>query len=108
MTATTRMALKARRPAETFEVVRGNTRFAVTIGHFPDGRIAEVFVNGAKTGSEFEAVARDGAVLLSLALQYGVPLDVMRHALTRESNNEPSTIIGAVVDQLANTVVDSK
>jgi hypothetical protein len=95
-----REALPHRRSAETFELERANTRFAVTVGFYPDGRVAEVFVTGAKVGSEFEAVARDGAVLLSLALQHGVPLDVMRHALTRESNNEASTVIGMVVDRL--------
>lgn len=98
---TNREALPHRRSAETFDVIRANTKFAVTVGFYPDGRVAEVFVCGAKAGSDFEAVARDGAVLLSLALQHGVPLDVMRGALTRETNDEPSTIIGAVVDRLA-------
>jgi hypothetical protein len=98
---TTRQALPQRRSAETFELQVSKTTFAVTVGFYPDGRVAEVFVTGAKAGSELDAVARDGAVLLSLALQYGVPLDVMRHALTREGNGAPSTVIGMVVDQLS-------
>lgn len=97
---TTRQALPQRRSAETFELHVSQTTFAVTVGFYPDGRVAEVFVTGAKAGSEFDAVARDGAVLLSLALQYGVPLDVIRGAVTREGNGAASTIIGAVLDRL--------
>jgi hypothetical protein len=99
---TIRRALPQRRAAETFELRHGNqnTVFAVTVGYFPDGSIGEVFIGGAKAGSEVEAVARDGAVLLSLALQFGVPLDVIRRAITRDLDSRPSTIIGRVVDSL--------
>lgn len=100
-----REPLPFRRRADTFEIRHGgqNTAFAVTVGYYPDGRIGEVFVNGAKAGSEVEAVTRDGAVILSIALQYGVPLDTIRHALTRDHDGSPSTIIGAVVDRLEKT-----
>lgn len=100
---TPRRALPQRRACETFDLRHGTQRsaFAVTVGRFDDGVIAEVFIAGAKAGSEVEAVARDGAVLLSIALQYGVPLSVIRGSLTREANESPSTIIGAVVDRLA-------
>ena len=48
-----------------------------------------------------EAIARDGAVLLSLALQYGVPLETIKHAITRDGQGQPQSIIGAVVDRLS-------
>jgi ribonucleoside-diphosphate reductase alpha chain len=97
-----REALPNRRAGQNFELRHGgqNALFQVTIGYYPDGRIGEVFISGAKTGSDFEAVARDGAVLLSIALQFGVPLETIQHALTREHDGTPSTIIGAVVDRL--------
>ena len=37
-----------------------------------DGALGEVFINSRKTGGDVEAIARDAAVLLSLALQHGV------------------------------------
>jgi hypothetical protein len=40
-------------------------------------------------------------VLLSLALQYGCELDTARHAITRDSQGAPSSIIGAVIDRLS-------
>ena len=46
------------------------------------------------------------AVLLSIALQHGVPLETIKHALTREGNGTPSTIIGAVVDRLTGQAED--
>jgi ribonucleoside-diphosphate reductase alpha chain len=63
-------------------------------------RVGEVFINGGRTGSDMDAVTRDAAVLLSIALQYGVPVETIAHAITRESNGSASSIIGAVVDRL--------
>ena len=77
-----------------------NTVFAVTIGYYPDDGPGEVFISGAKAGSGVDALTRDSAVLISLGLQYGVPLGVMQGALTRERNGMPSTIAGKVVDML--------
>lgn len=99
---TARAALPGRRETETFELQHGkqNTQFTISVGRYRDHRIGEVFISGGKTGSDFEAVARDGAVLLSIALQYHVPMGVLRHAITREANGVASTIIGAVLDKL--------
>ena len=97
-----RFTLPQRRMSETFDLRHGgkNTVFSVTLGRYPGGEVGEVFISGAKVGSEVEAVARDGAVLLSLALQYGVPLETIKHAITRESDGSATTIVGAVVDRL--------
>lgn len=98
---TARAALPNRRETETFELRHGrqNTPFVISVGRYPDRRIGEVFISGGKTGSDFDAVARDGAILLSLALQHGVALETIMRAITREGNGEPSTIVGAVVDR---------
>ncbi|MBR0879657.1 hypothetical protein ACVMGC_001059 [Bradyrhizobium barranii subsp. barranii] len=97
-----RRTLPQRRRAETFEVAFGglSRTHTVTLGYYDDGTIGEVFINGGKSGEVVEAIARDGAVILSMALQSGVALDTIKHAITRDSQGEPSSIIGAVVDQL--------
>jgi hypothetical protein len=97
-----RMLLPARRLGMTFKLRFGGARGAyhVTCGYYPDGRLGEVFISTNKIGSAAEAIARDGAILLSLALQHGCSLETMAHAITREERGEPSTIIGAVVDEL--------
>ncbi|CAL8972795.1 hypothetical protein RHODGE_RHODGE_01008 [Rhodoplanes serenus] len=100
----TRAILPERRAVETFDLRHDSMSFTVSIGFYDDGRPGEVFVTGTKAGSGVEAVSRDGAILISLALQHGVPVDVIRHAVTRTAGDEPSSIIGAVVDRLVQEV----
>jgi ribonucleoside-diphosphate reductase alpha chain len=95
----TRTRLPNRRLAESFELRHRNHGcvYHVTIGRYADGSIGEVFIDvPGKVGSEIEAMARDFAVMLSIATQYGAPLDVTRHALTREQDSSPSTLFGAL------------
>jgi hypothetical protein len=104
---TARRELPQRRLGETFELRHAGLRepFVVTIGYYPNGDTGEVFIAGVKAGSLLEAVARDGAILLSLGLQYGIPLDVVRRALTRNQDGSASSIIGAVVDRMKRRVI---
>lgn len=102
-----REPLPARRKAETFSMGFAGEKYDVTQGRYDDGRTGEIFINrvrdkaAAKLGMQLDGVCRDGAIMLSLALQHGVPLETIRHAITRDSNNEPATLIGAIVDQIA-------
>jgi hypothetical protein len=95
-----RHPLPQRRAAETFELRHRRQTVSVSVGYYADGSVGEVFITAAKAGSELEAVARDGAVLLSIAVQHRVPLNDMRNAITREADGSASTVIGAVLDRL--------
>jgi len=97
-----RDVLPQRRRNETFNMKFGgqNKDFTITVGFYDDGRVGEVFIDGAKPGSEMADITRDGAVLLSLALQHGVPLTTMRHAVCRDKANNATTIVGAVIDKI--------
>jgi hypothetical protein len=99
---TERQALPARRRCETFELDYGGLKksHVVTVGFYDAGNIGEVFINGGKSGEQVEAIARDGAVLLSIALQHGATLDTIKHAITRDGQDAPQSIIGVVVDRL--------
>ena len=99
---TERHALPMRRNCETFEIDFGGLKksHVITVGYYSDDAPGEVFINGGKSGEQVEAIARDGAVLLSLALQHGVALDTIKHALTRDSQDQPQSIVGVVVDKL--------
>ena len=81
---TERATLPNRRAAETFEVKHGSHAVTVTVGYYANGSLGEVFVSDPKVGSSMEAIARDAAVLLSIAIQHHVPLETIRHAITRE------------------------
>lgn len=99
---TERRILPQRRRAETFDLEFGGLerRYAVTLGFYDDGAVGEVFISGGKSGQTVEAIARDGAVLLSLALQHGAPLESIAGAITRDGQGAPASIVGAVIDQL--------
>jgi hypothetical protein len=98
-----RRALPQRRRSETFKIRHGDQRAAyhVTLGYYDSGELGEVFISTNQVGTAMDAMARDLAVLMSLALQHGCALATMRDALTRESDGSPSTIAGAVTDRLA-------
>jgi hypothetical protein len=95
-----RATLPNRRAASTFEVKHGSHTVTVTVGYYANGELGEVFVSDPKVGSSMEAIARDAAVLLSIAIQHHVPLETIRHAITREQDGSASSIIGAVLDRL--------
>jgi hypothetical protein len=97
---TQRRRLPNRRPTETFEVESQGLKFTASIGRFGDGRVAEIFLQNHKAGSMAGINAQDAAVVASLALQYGVPLDVIRKALMRDSQGRPSGPLGATLDKL--------
>src|SRR6516164_4907021 len=95
-----RQRLKDRRACESFELEVGGQHFTVTVGRYADGTIGEIFLQSRKPGSQSDANARDAAVAASLALQFGCPLKTLRHALLRDSRGQPSTPLGAAIDEL--------
>jgi hypothetical protein len=97
---TARERLPNRREAETFEVEAGGLRYRATIGRFEDGRLAEVFLTNHKAGSTAGIMASDSAVLCSIALQYGVPVEVLRRALMRDPHGHAIGPLGVVLDQV--------
>src|SRR5467141_813433 len=101
MCAAVRERLPNRRAAETFDVEAVGMRYRATIGRFADGRLAEIFLVNHKAGSQAGIMASDAAVVASIALQYGVPVDVICHALMRDSRGKPRGAGGVVMDMLA-------
>ena len=96
-----RQRLKDRRACESFDHEVAGQHFTVTVGRYADGTIGEIFLQSRKPGSQSDANARDAAVAASLALQFGCPLETLRHALLRDSHGWPSTPLGAAVDMIA-------
>lgn len=96
-----RERLSDRRASEQIAFVCGGFKFVATISRFPDGRLAEIFLTNGKCGSDSDVSARDAAVVCSIALQFGAPLDVIRKALMRDSQGRPGGPLGVVLDLLA-------
>jgi hypothetical protein len=96
-----RERLPNRRECEGFDVEALGLHFHATVGRFTDGRVAEVSSPITKPEAWRAIMVSDSAVLCSLALQYGVPIDVIRHALMRDGRGNASGPMGVVLDRLA-------
>ena len=85
----------------TFGIKHNGADITVTAGYYADGRIGEIFITAGHANSALDVLASDAAIMASIALQFGAPLDVLRHAVKRNSQGEPSSPIGAALDRIA-------
>jgi ribonucleoside-diphosphate reductase alpha chain len=96
-----RERLPNRRASETFAFQCGGMNYVATISLFDDGRLAEIFLTNHKTGSDADAAARDSAVVCSIALQHGTPVETIRKALLRDARGVASSPLGTALDIIA-------
>jgi hypothetical protein len=97
---TRRRRLPDRRGSETFAIEVSGLKFTVTASRYSDGALGEIFVTNCRAGSTAGILANDGAIAASLALQYGCPADVLLKALSRDSRGNPTSPLGAALDQI--------
>jgi hypothetical protein len=96
-----RSKLPNRRAHEIREFEFRGLRYFAGIGRHENGTLAEIFLDCVKAQSQSAADARDAAICLSISLQHGVPPEAIRSAVTRDCVGEPSGIVGAVLDLIA-------
>ena len=97
-TAAIRERLPDRRMCESLEIDVNGRKYRCSIARFSDGRLAEIFLSNNKSGSDSDCAARDSAVVCSIALQYGAPIEVIRHAPMRDSQGRPNGPLGVALD----------
>ena len=90
-----------RRSCESLSFRHGGMDYVASIARYDDGRLAEIFLTNHKVGSDAEAAARDSAVVCSIALQFGVPVEIIHKALLRDSGGNPSSPLGVALALLA-------
>jgi hypothetical protein len=76
-----RQRLPNRRASEIADFEHAGQKYSAAISRFPNGKIAEVFLSSGKYGAAVHLHAQDSAVLCSLALQFGVPVETILHAI---------------------------
>jgi hypothetical protein len=79
--AMNRERLPNRRGAHSFNFVHDGRTYHATATRYPDGRVAEIFLDVGKAGSAVQQHAEATAVLASLALQHGVEVRTLVHAV---------------------------
>ncbi len=83
-----RKSLPDERNSLTHKFSVGGTEGYLTVGFYPNGSPGEVFVTMAKEGSTLSGLMDAFASMVSMALQYGVPLEVLIAKL-RHTRYEP-------------------
>jgi ribonucleoside-diphosphate reductase alpha chain len=78
-----RRRLPNRRKAETRELAIGGGPLKATVGFAAGGRPAEICLAGAKDGSGLAAILDDASVVISIALQYGIPAGTLAKSIAR-------------------------
>ena len=96
-----RERLTNRRLSETFDIEVSGRKYRCSFSRYADGRLAEVFISNNRVNSDSDTAAKDSAVVCSIALQFGVPVNVIRKALMRDSAGRPSGPLGVALDKIA-------
>ncbi len=110
-----RQRLPNRRPSETLELQLPHATVTACVGFDPaDGRPRELFLSGDKDGTEMAAILDDTSVVISVALQYGIPAAALAKSVARipatplvptdlataPAHTAPASVIGAALDLL--------
>jgi hypothetical protein len=90
--------LPNRRACETISFERDGSKYQMTVGFYPDGRVGEIFLNHDHGDSLLDVLTSDAAILASLALQHGCALETIAHAIKRDGHGVAASPIGAAVD----------
>ena len=98
MTLHPRETLPNRRPSESFIFEHESVAYHATISRFPNGSIAELFLDAGKIGSAVNVMAHDAAVVFSIARQYGTPLESIKSALLKLEDNSCAGAIGGALE----------
>jgi len=89
----TRKRLPAKRRGVRFTLNIGAHPATIHTGEYEDGTLGEIFINVAKLGTFTSEICNAFAMMMSLALQHGVPLKTLHHTF-RNFNMEPDLIRG--------------
>lgn len=77
MGETNRRRLPKRRQGLIFSGAVSGHQVTVSTGEHEDGTLGEIFVDMHKEGAAFRSLMSNFAILVSLCLQYGVPLETL-------------------------------
>ena len=65
------------------------------------GPVLEVFLNAQKVNSPLDVLSSDGAILMSLLIQYGCPPDQIVKSMKHNSDGTPASPLGRAAALLA-------
>ncbi|ASU83104.1 ribonucleoside-diphosphate reductase, adenosylcobalamin-dependent [Nocardiopsis gilva YIM 90087] len=100
-----RRRLPKKRPSQTVSFTVGGAEGYITAGSYPDDGLGEVFMKLGKQGSTLAGVMDAFSIAISIALQYGVPLETYVEKFTN-MRFEPAGMTDDPDIRMAQSVVD--
>jgi len=100
-----RKRLPKKRPSETVSFTVGGAEGYLTAGCYPDDGLGELFVKMSKQGSTLAGVMDAFSIAISIALQYGVPLETYVSKFVN-MRFEPAGMTDDADVRMATSVVD--
>ncbi|WP_017576602.1 vitamin B12-dependent ribonucleotide reductase [Nocardiopsis kunsanensis] len=100
-----RRRLPKKRPSETTSFSVGGAEGYITAGSYPDDGLGEVFLKLGKQGSTLAGVMDAFSIAISIALQYGVPLETYVEKFTN-MRFDPAGMTDDPDIRMAQSVVD--
>jgi hypothetical protein len=95
-----RTNLPNRRSCETFEFTLSSLHYVASVGFNAAGKPYELFLTAGRAGTHLAIATQEAAILTSLALQYGCPLETLRNASLRAEGGAAEGAVGHVLDLL--------
>lgn len=104
---THRHRLANRRTHEVVAIEHENQRYKIGLGREvvciergKVGPIVEIFISAQKANSPIDVLVSEGAILMSMLLQYGCPPSDIFHAMKRNPDGSPASPLGCAASYL--------
>ena len=95
-----------RRKGYTQKAVVGGHKVYLRTGEYEDGRLAEIFIDMHKEGAAFRSLMNNFAIAISIALQYGVPLEEYVDSFTFTRFEPSGVVTGNDTIKMATSILD--
>lgn len=97
-----RRTLPDRRLLTNFSIEWEGQEFNISVGFYDFNclEVGEVFADCGKSPQAVQQLVADACIIISVALQYGVPPEALGKSLSRFETGVPYTIIGLVCDAI--------
>jgi ribonucleoside-diphosphate reductase alpha chain len=95
-----------RRKGYTQKATVGGHKVYLRTGEYEDGKLSEIFIDMHKEGAAFRSMMNNFAIAISIALQYGVPLEEFVDSFTFTRFEPSGTVTGNDTIKMSTSILD--
>ncbi|MBC8339368.1 MAG: vitamin B12-dependent ribonucleotide reductase [Rhodospirillales bacterium] len=95
-----------RRKGYTQKATVGGHKVYLRTGEYEDGKLSEIFIDMHKEGAAFRSLMNNFAIAISIALQYGVPLEEFVESFTFTRFEPSGSVTGNDTIKMATSILD--